>query len=128
MLQKTALEWFSAGECSIDGCTSPARLEIDHVADWADTQITTLAHLASPCGHHHDLKTHHGYTFGPGSRPGNGGSSHPTRAHPGGTDPPAGAGQLDDDRPAELMLLHGDGPDRPPPSPDTTQGDLFDTG
>ena len=24
VLQKTALEWFSAGECSIDGCTNPA--------------------------------------------------------------------------------------------------------
>jgi hypothetical protein len=65
VLQRTALEWFSAGECSIEGCTSPARIEIDHVADWADTHITTLSELASPCGHHHDLKTHHGHTFGP---------------------------------------------------------------
>jgi hypothetical protein len=65
VLQKTALEWFSAGECSTEGCTSPARIEIDHVADWADTRITELKQLASPCGYHHDLKTHHGYTFGP---------------------------------------------------------------
>jgi hypothetical protein len=48
VLQRTALEWFSAGECSIEGCTSPARIEIDHVADWADTEITTLSELASP--------------------------------------------------------------------------------
>jgi hypothetical protein len=65
VLQKTALEWFSAGECSIEGCTNPARIEIDHVADWADTKITRISDLASPCGHHHDLKTHRGYTFGP---------------------------------------------------------------
>ena len=65
VLQKTALEWFSAGECSTEGCTNPARIEIDHVADWADTKITRLPDLASPCGHYHDLKTHRGYTFGP---------------------------------------------------------------
>lgn len=64
-LQRTALEWLSAGECSTEGCSSPARIEIDHVADWADTLVTTLPHLASPCGYHHDLKTHHGYRFGP---------------------------------------------------------------
>ena len=40
VLQKTALEWFSAGECSTEGCTNSARIEIDHVADWADTKIT----------------------------------------------------------------------------------------
>jgi hypothetical protein len=65
VLQKTVLEWFSAGECSTVGCTNPARIEIDHVADWADTHVTALPDLASPCGHCHDLKTHHGYTFGP---------------------------------------------------------------
>ena len=64
-LQRTALEWLSAGECSIEGCTSPARLEIDHVADWADTNVTRLGDLTGPCGHHHDLKTHHHYQFGP---------------------------------------------------------------
>lgn len=64
VLQRTALEWLSAGECSIEGCTSPARIEIDHVADWADTEITTLPQLASPCGHHHDLKTQRRYRFG----------------------------------------------------------------
>jgi hypothetical protein len=29
VLQRTALEWFAGGECSIDRCTSPARIEID---------------------------------------------------------------------------------------------------
>ena len=74
---------FSAGECSIEGCTNPARIEIDHVADWADTKITTLPNLASPCGHHHDLKSHRGYTYGPRLPSGSDGSSHPTAlTHP----------------------------------------------
>ncbi len=83
VLQKTALEWFSAGECSIEGCTNPARIEIDHVADWADTKITRLPDLASPCGHHHDLKTHQGYTFGPRLP-----SGKRRLIPPDGTDPP----------------------------------------
>ena len=82
VLQKTALEWFSAGECSIEGCTAPARIEIDHVADWADTKITALPDLASPCGHHHDLKTHRGYTFGPPPE-----AAHPSEGKPPGWHP-----------------------------------------
>jgi hypothetical protein len=65
VLQKTALEYLSGGVCSIEGCTSRARLETDHVADWAATRRTELAELAPACGHHHDLKTHHGHRFGP---------------------------------------------------------------
>ncbi len=116
VLQKTALEWFSAGECSIGGCTNPARIEIDHVADWADTKITRLPDLASPCGHHHDLKTHHGYTFGPRLPNGKRRLIPPDQASPGSTDPPG------------LTLLHGDRPEGRTPPPDTTQGGLFDTG
>jgi hypothetical protein len=63
-LQRTALEWHTAGSCAIEGCTSAARIEIDHVADSADTKHTTLDELAPVCGHHHDLKTHQGYRFG----------------------------------------------------------------
>jgi hypothetical protein len=40
-------------------------LEIDHVAEWSATGRTTLDELARVCGHHHDLKTHNGYRFGP---------------------------------------------------------------
>jgi hypothetical protein len=65
VLQRTALEWMTAGTCVVEGCDSTARVEIDHVADWAGTKRTELSYLASPCGHHHDLKTHHGYRFGP---------------------------------------------------------------
>jgi hypothetical protein len=72
-LQRTALQWHSAGTCAIEGCSSTARLEIDHVAEWSATGRTTLDELARVCGHHHDLKTHNGYRFGPigenGKRP-----------------------------------------------------------
>jgi hypothetical protein len=72
-LQRTALQWHTAGGCAIEGCSSTARLEIDHVAEWSTTGRTTLDELARVCGHHHDLKTHHRYRFGPlgtnGKRP-----------------------------------------------------------
>jgi hypothetical protein len=72
-LQRTALQWHTAGTCAIEGCSSTARLEIDHVAEWSQTGRTTLDELARVCGHHHDLKTHNGYRFGPlgpnGKRP-----------------------------------------------------------
>jgi hypothetical protein len=72
-LQRTALQWQTAGGCAIEGCSSTARLEIDHVAEWSATGRTTLDELARVCGHHHDLKTHNGYRFGPigdnGKRP-----------------------------------------------------------
>jgi hypothetical protein len=64
-LQRTALQWHTAGTCAIEGCSSTARLEIDHVAEWSQTGRTTLDDLARVCGHHHDLKTHSGYRFGP---------------------------------------------------------------
>jgi hypothetical protein len=64
-LQRTALQWHSAGSCAIEGCSSTARLEIDHVVEWSQTGRTTLDELARVCGHHHDLKTHHRYRFGP---------------------------------------------------------------
>jgi hypothetical protein len=64
-LQRTALQWHTAGTCAIEGCSSTARLEIDHVAEWSQTGRTTLDELARVCGHHHDLKTHNGYRFGP---------------------------------------------------------------
>jgi hypothetical protein len=64
-LQHTALEALGDGCCDIEGCNSRARLEIDHVAEWAATERTELTELTKACGHHHDLKTHHGYTFGP---------------------------------------------------------------
>ena len=49
-LQRTALEYLSGGVCSIEGCTSRARLETDHVAEWATTHRTELAELAPASG------------------------------------------------------------------------------
>ena len=97
-LQRTALEWMTAGTCVIRGCDSVARKEIDHVAEWAATKRTELRELAAPCGHHHDLKTHHGYRFGPveadGKRqlipPDEAGASATPGSGPGaGPDPPS---------------------------------------
>jgi hypothetical protein len=64
-LQRTGVEWLHGGVCAVDGCTSTARLEIDHVIPWANTHRTALRDLTVLCGHHHDLKTHHGHTLGP---------------------------------------------------------------
>jgi hypothetical protein len=103
VLQRTALEALGDGTCQIDGCNSKARLEIDHVTDWAATKRTELDQLARVCGHHHDLKTHHGHRFGP--------------LEPDGTRqliPPAAAGRPPATaRPPELTLHHA----QPPPGP-----------
>jgi hypothetical protein len=134
VLQQTALEWFSARECSIEGCASPARIETDHVAEWAHTHTTRLSELATPCGYHHDLKTHHGHHFGPRLPSGKRRLIPPDGAGQSGAGPPTEDPQ--DERPPGstspgLTLLHGDGgtgtttgvePDPP------AQGDLFDTG
>src|SRR6478736_2270693 len=124
-LQRTALEWSSAGECSIEGCTSPARLEIDHVADWATTKVTQLGDLSGPCGHHHDLKSHHHYRFGPLLASGKRRLIAPDET---GTDPPASAGS---DPPAVEPSPSNDAPTARARTRDDTapgQGDLFDTG
>jgi hypothetical protein len=128
VLQKTALEALTDGVCQIDGCNSTARLEIDHVADWAATKRTELNELARPCGYHHDLKTHHGYTFGPLMPNGKRRLIPPdqARAPDQATGPPDGTG------PPDLALHKGErAPDRPPDGLSAEaphQGDLFDTG
>ncbi|MGH9137301.1 MAG: hypothetical protein ACRD0G_09685, partial [Acidimicrobiales bacterium] len=40
--------------------------ENDHQTDWAQTKRTDLADLNPKCGHHHDLKTYHGWSLVPG--------------------------------------------------------------
>jgi Domain of unknown function (DUF222) len=60
--QRTALEERDP-ECVIDACHVRDHLEIDHVADWAVTEITTLNCLARLCCWHHYLKTHCGFTL-----------------------------------------------------------------
>jgi hypothetical protein len=122
VLQRTALEALGDGTCQIDGCNSKARLEIDHVTDWAATKRTELDQLARVCGHHHDLKTHHRHRFGP--------------LEPNGTRQliaPAAAGRRPD-APAPPDLTVHDGEDQPERPHDREsgaspeQGDLFDTG
>ncbi len=83
--QRTAMAWRDP-MCCVEGCTATIGLEHDHRHDWATTKVTLLAWSDRLCGHHHDLKTHHGWRLvtGHGKRamvpPG-----HPD--HPG-DDPP----------------------------------------
>jgi hypothetical protein len=64
-LQRTVLQWETAGTCAVEGCTNNARIEIDHVDPWAGTHTTDIDQLAGLCVHCHRRKTHHGYTLGP---------------------------------------------------------------
>jgi hypothetical protein len=134
VLQRTALEASDEGCCEIEDCSSKARLEIDHVAEWVATGRTELDELARVCGHHHDLKTHHGYCFGPRQPDGTRKLIPPSEAGPppDETGPPALT--LQDGHPPES---EGDGATRhhDPASRAralarrrTGQGDLFDTG
>jgi hypothetical protein len=100
--QRTALQWREP-TCDVEGCTS-TWLEVDHRDDWADTKVTAYRLLDRKCGHHHDLKTYHGWasTPGVGKRlfvpPG-----HPD--HPNTRPPPAdGDGNGDDSQP-DLFAL-----------------------
>jgi hypothetical protein len=101
--QITALQWREP-TCDVEGCTS-TWLEVDHRHDWADTKVTAYRLLDRKCGHHHDLKTHHGWasTPGVGKRPFLP-PGHPD--HPHTRPPPA----------------HGDGDDRDPHPDLTTLG------
>jgi hypothetical protein len=64
-LQRTVLQWETAGTCAVEGCTNNVRIEIDHVDPWAHTHTTDIDQLAGLCVHCHRRKTHHGYTLGP---------------------------------------------------------------
>jgi hypothetical protein len=90
-LQRTVLEWETAGTCAVEGCTNNVRIEIDHVDPWAHTHTTDIDQLAGLCVHCHRRKTHHGYTLGPrlptGKR-----HLHPPR-HPAPPGEPVPAGE-----------------------------------
>jgi hypothetical protein len=90
-LQRTVLQWETAGTCAVEGCTNNVRIEIDHVDPWAHTHTTDIDQLAGLCVHCHRRKTHHGYTLGPrlptGKR-----HLHPPR-HPAPPGEPVPAGQ-----------------------------------
>jgi hypothetical protein len=48
-------------ECVVPGCHIRTGLEIDHVADWAATRVTTIDSLARLCHHQHGQKTRDGW-------------------------------------------------------------------
>jgi hypothetical protein len=64
--QRVALLWNSAG-CVVHGCSRTIGIETDHRVPWADDRVTELANLDRLCGHHHDLKTRHGWALVPGA-------------------------------------------------------------
>jgi hypothetical protein len=68
--QRIAMLWSSPG-CEVQGCSSTIGIQADHRVPWADDQVTELANLDPLCGHHHRLKTHHGWALiaGGGKRP-----------------------------------------------------------
>nr|MDQ2839264.1 HNH endonuclease [Actinomycetota bacterium] len=49
--------------CVVPACSVRTGLEIDHVAAWSPTKITTLDQLARLCKHHHHQKTYDGYSL-----------------------------------------------------------------
>ena len=65
VLQRTVLEWETAGTCVVEGCTNRAIIEIDHTDDWAHTHLTQIRDLAGPCRTCHAKKTYEGYRLGP---------------------------------------------------------------
>jgi hypothetical protein len=84
-------------ECVVPGCHVRFGLEIDHVADWANTKVTTIDRLARLCHHHHAQKTRDGWRLD--GRPGQWQWIGPEGTR---SDPPPGP----------------DTPDRSPPSPE----------
>ena len=68
--QRIAMLWSSPG-CEVQGCPSTIGIQADHRVPWSDDQVTELANLDPLCGHHHRLKTHHGWALiaGVGTRP-----------------------------------------------------------
>jgi hypothetical protein len=124
-LQRSGLEWYHGLQCSIDGCTSSARLEADHVAEWAATGVTDLRDLALVCGLHHDMKTYQGFRFG-----------QPLANGKRRLIPPSGTGPPPDHQPLPPEAPHhGSSPRRRArrepvhilPPADPLQPDLFDS-
>jgi hypothetical protein len=107
-LQRTVLEWETAGTCAVEGCTNNVRIEIDHVDPWAHTHTTDIEQLAGICSRCHRRKTHEGFTLGPRLPTGK------RRLHPPG-DPPGRPHASPTSDPVE------------PPSASTGQAGLFDS-
>jgi hypothetical protein len=67
--QKAALLVREGFTCSVVGCDQQARLQIDHIHQFAKGGPTELANFFHPCVHHHRLKDIDGWTLhgGPGT-------------------------------------------------------------
>jgi len=61
-VQETAVLVQQDGCCGIPYCDQPAT-EIDHGAGFRVSGPVALGDLIGACGHHHDQKTNHGYTW-----------------------------------------------------------------
>jgi hypothetical protein len=131
-LQRTVLEWRTAGTCTVEGCTNTAAIELDHIDDWAHTHLTQITQLAALCRTCHAKKTYQGYTLGPllpnGKRRLIPPSNPQRRTIQAGGTPEAPA------RPDDPDELASNDPDDPPPRPhdalgphDPDQPGLFDT-
>jgi hypothetical protein len=95
---------------------------------WADDQVTELANLDALCGHHHRLKTHHGWALiaGVGKRPmvPPGDPRHPANQPAGpaqGDVSPRDGPHADGDANA---VAQSEGA-RPPPDPPPREASLF---
>ena len=60
--QRTALQYRDP-YCVVPGCGRSFGLENDHIVEFALGGPTCLENMCRLCGHHHALKTHHGYTI-----------------------------------------------------------------
>jgi hypothetical protein len=61
-LQRSALEFLSP-TCTVEGCSAKTGLQFDHRHDYSVTGITAFSDLDRLCGHHHSLKTNHGWAL-----------------------------------------------------------------
>ena len=85
-----ALAW-GAPCCRAEGCGRTIT-QVDHRVPYAESRHTTLSELDPLCGHHHELKTHHGWELvaGTGTRPFVP-PDHPDHPRRSGGDPPIDA-------------------------------------
>ncbi|HEY6532253.1 MAG TPA: HNH endonuclease signature motif containing protein, partial [Acidimicrobiales bacterium] len=114
VLQRTVLEWETAGTCAVEGCTNAVRTEIDHTEPWATTHVTQIGDLAAICTRCHHLKTHRGYTLGPRLPTGK------RQLIPPGECPAGAPPDAPSEQPGDAPVA--DGPDEP------ERPGLFDTG
>ena len=55
--------WWRSPVCDVLDCNRTQRLEIDHDTGWTRTHTTRVDDSNCFCGHHHWLKTVHGWAL-----------------------------------------------------------------